>query len=357
MVPEQKAAPPQKAMSHIGLAAQPWLPMSIEMEFCSSDKAITEALTSNESSLSALPDHMRLVIEESSQVVHRILNSSALPVGSKQAGMRILSIKKGHDVYETSQLSTWIYEREGQEGKLELSSPIDLSENEVEFAFNVWSDSNFKHAFLQKGGCHMHVDARCLLGNDQRLVALLLMWERFHDAMKSRMHIQNKGKSAYAAKLADKNPELLRYLQMRLMHPDGHQEPLKEAFKRFENLTTIGKEQSWDKAPDPERDGYRNCALNVCHLIDVDCCKDCPKNLVPKFGGLEFRMFFSTFDHERARHYAAVAQRLVQTACSVPLESMKRMALLPGVQQASNADELLDFLQFDKAEFEAAFLK
>lgn len=344
-------------MLQIGFKDKPWLPLSFEVEFWSYNETLTKTIArhyfnySNVFAIPPLPADMMIALEESCHILRDILVSlpSVPVVGNEQTDVRSVIAKKGHDA-ETPQ-NVWIYEREGPMGKLELSSPIDLSEEQVEFGLGLLADNRFRKAFkISNTGLHFHVDSRCLLKDEQRVVALLLIWERFHDAIATLTRSNRSGGVDAAAKLAVKNPELLRYLQMRWMNPSKFQEPLKEGFRRLSNQTkttvSAGKEN---------RDGYRNFAVNVCHLLDVDCCRNCAKNTVPKFGGLEFRLFDASFDRERNRHCFAIPQRLVQATCVTPLDSMMHLVLLPNAPSPTDARDLLAFLDLDSADFESVF--
>lgn len=344
-------------MKHMGLQDKPWLPLSFEVEFRSYNETLTKTIAreyfnySEVFSIPPLPADMMLAVEESSHIVRDILISlpSVPVVGKEHTDLRTVIAKKGHD--EETPQNVWIYEREGPIGVLELSSPIDLSEEEVEFGLSLLADRRFQKAFkVSNTGLHFHVDSRCLLKDEQRVVGLLLIWERFHDAIATLTRSNRSGGVSAAAKLAYKNPELLQYLQMRWMNPSKFQEPLKEGFRRLSNQT---KTTSSEKKKN--RDGYRNFAVNVCHLLDVDCCRNCSKNMVPKFGGLEFRLFDANFDRERNRHCFAIPQRLVQATCVTPLDSMMHLVSLPNTPSPTDTRDLLAFLDLDPADFESVF--
>lgn len=353
-----------ESLAHIGLSGQPWLPMSMEIEFFSADPAVTKALAisilNNSDSAAAtlllhLPDTMQKVLDDLAGQLGGIVKSQATEAAmSAKVELNTVLLKHSHD--EALSQHVWLFERENARGMLELSSPIDLLENEADFVVGVWSNQKFTSLFSTGESFHVHVDARCLLQEERRTLGLILIWERFYDAVASLTQVKRPGVKSYAAKLADKNPELLQHLQNQWTNPRDNPEPLKHIFKRFENQTTFGQTVGWPLAPSTERDGYRNCGMNVCHLLEVDCCQNCSKNLVPKFGGIEFRLFDASFDRERNRHYLALVQRLVQSSCSANLDSIDDLISSPQTSTVANdASKLLKFLQLDVLEFQSRF--
>jgi len=103
-----------------------------------------------------------------------------------------------------------------------------------------------------------------------------------------------------------------------------------------------------------ERDGYRNFAINVCHLLDMDCCQNCTKNDIPKFGAVEFRMFNSEFGASM-RLAIMLFQRIVQQSCTAPLEKLRSMTLNLHEEPAKDVAPLLDFLEMDASLFHNTF--
>jgi len=66
----------------------------------------------------------------------------------------------------------------------------------------------------------------------------------------------------------------------------------------------------------PHRDGWRNFAVNLCHLLpNVNCCQDCNKNARPKHGGVEFRLFDTCYG-ARLEKVLNLLQSLIGRICA-----------------------------------------
>ena len=56
-----------------------------------------------------------------------------------------------------------------------------------------------------------------------------------------------------------------------------------------EELSKTNRAEIWSE---PDRDGFRNVGVNVCHILNIDCCVNCDKNSPEhKHSGVEFRAF------------------------------------------------------------------
>merc|ERR1712113_465982 len=90
--------------------------------------------------------------------------------------------------------------------------------------------------------------------------------------------------------------------------------------KRFAALLTAQQDELYASLPNDfsvllrHRDGYRNFAVNLCHVLPISCCQDCEKNLVPKHGLVEFRVFDMAYG-DRLHSLIQIAQRLMQRSC------------------------------------------
>lgn len=263
-----------------------------------------------------------------------------------------LAIKRTHN--DEEQLFAWNWEVESAKGMMEISTPVNLTEEEV--SYTLGATNLLDGPFVPGEAFQFHIEANCLLKDSRRLVALLLIWERFHSTLESLLSIDRRSRWSYAATIANKNPELLNHLQARwLGDPEAQAEPIDLAFRRLESSirfpTADGKLHSDLKLN--LRNGYRTFALNLCHLLDIDCCVDCEKNLVKKFGAIEFRVFDSQFGHGLLL-MSALGQRLIQSTCAISEfddPSLRNLLMLPGVQPAPDATALLEFLRMDPEEF------
>jgi len=330
----------------IGLPSHKWLPMSIELEMheCDRTGSIHERLAS----------HANVSKEE----IHQWLTKTAIKARailietdpsyvadaghSRATKLRSLHIKQSHDSDDS--LHEWNWEREmTARTLLELASPIDLSEKEVKFA------SHASHKFVgrfyggQASSLQVHVEGRCLLSED-RLNVLLLMWEKYHPALEKLIKVRERGHD-FARSIAKGNPELLAGLQQRLDNKPT--ESYKSLWKRHEG--SIKNVRS-------DRDGYRNFAINVCHLLDVKCCRNCIKNETPKFGGIEFRLFNTEFG-TRFRLSVSFFERLVQASCSMPVSKLRPHTLHAGSKPAADASPLFELLHIDPLEIRTAFME
>merc|ERR1712224_1063472 len=95
------------------------------------------------------------------------------------------------------------------------------------------------------------------------------------------------------------------------------------------------------------RDGYRNFAVNMCHLLpEVRCCADCDKNRAPKHGGVEFRLFDVAYG-VRLRQLVGFVEALVRQMCLVQHSAAEQTALRPllRLQGDSEAEALLPLLE------------
>jgi len=238
--------------------------------------------------------------------------------------------------------------------QIELSSPTDLSEEEVNFVIAASKTLAGQFYGGRESATHVHVQARCLLHED-RLVPMLLMWERFHTAITKLIQARPWAGERFAMSMADKHPLLMAELQQRwlqattgvgLLASNLTQESLNSLFRRHAQFEG-GQIRN-------DRDGYRRMALNVCHLLHVNCCLSCEKNAVPKFGAVEFRVFNTEFG-EPLRLLVALAERLVQTTCTKPLDELQPFLLLPGSEQSPDAAPLIKFLKLDPAAFHRVF--
>lgn len=260
----------------------------------------------------------------------------------------------------------WVWEPETYvPGMCEISSPIELLEGEAELAITAAVNvaGRFKVGPM-RGEFHVNVEARCLL-EDERLSALLLIWERHHAAIRalvlkhcgnaSRCQWERYGTDFSARSLAETNHGFLAHLQNRWEN--------RHAVKNqtlTEHMRQIGDPFVPEASSVPKNNqGWRDFAINVCHLLDIPCCKDCFKNNVPKFGSLEFRIFYGNFDETSGGHnlkksfrlFVALAERLVQATCEQPTSELTPFMLLQGMTPALDLTSLLEFLQFDPKDF------
>jgi len=306
-------------------------------------------------------------------------NSSCTEVGSKvlQAIQEVpdlhstrlheLHFKSDRDLVDNITLwDHWVWEPESYiPGMCEISSPIELLEGEAELA--IAAAVNVAGQFQvgpMRGEFHVNVEARCLL-EDERLSALLLIWEKHHAAIRTlvlkncgdafRCQMERYGTDFSARSLAESNYGLVAHLQnrweTRRIIPN---ETLTEHIRR------IGEPFVPVQSTVPKHNqGWRDFAINVCHLLDIPCCRDCFKNDVPKFGSLEFRIFYGNFDESSDGHslkksfrlFVALAERLVQATCERPTSELTPFMLLQGVTAAPDLTSLVEFLQFDPNDF------
>jgi hypothetical protein len=200
---------------------------------------------------------------------------------------------------------------------------------------------------------HLHVDGRCLLSG-VKLTTLLLLWERYHYAIMPLV-AHRPSATTYGPAIAKKHPDLLVALQEHWLKRTA--QPSSNSSAEVESLFVSHHDGMFEHAnlgvlaSMAERDGYRNFAINVCHLLQIRCCRACDKNQAPKHGLVEFRIFDVTYG-ERLRLLMQLVQRMVQHSCAgTPAPSLKSHLLLPGVKPENNLKLLLDFLKVDSAAF------
>jgi hypothetical protein len=319
----------------------------VELELWADDETTEQVAKHNVSTLLRAAEVVKDVLKEVSFV--DVSENMQL-----KETMRTLHLKEGHNSHDV--LNEWNWERENDRGMLELASPCNLSEQEAIFATHIFDHAKFRDHFYPGDSFHIHVDSRCFEKDDKKLVGLLLMWEHFYDKLLNITSSRRKSIPAYASKIQDKSPELLAMLHQRWLNKSAAKhESLSDAFVRLESTLRSGRDRHLPLAPQRERDGFRNMAVNVCHLLDVKCCLDCVKNDVPKFGALEFRAFDAAFPESIL--FISLAERLVQTVCEAPYEQIEPLLALPGAAQPTDAKQLLEFLQLDPVEFLRAFGK
>jgi len=258
--------------------------------------------------------------------------------------LRSLYIKANHDDEGSLDKWNWEAEKTGR-GLLELSSPSELTEDEMKFAINISKTFVGKFTGVQYSSFQSHVEARCLLEED-RVLGLLLLWEKYQEPLQDLIQLRWRGPD-FARSLTLGNPGLLRKLQERWAQP--------VAGKTAEAVTALFLEHIDDiDTITDERDGYRNFAINVCHLLDIHCCQNCTKNNAPKFGAVEFRMF-NTELGPSMRLAIMLFQRMVQQTCTAPLEQLRSMTLNLNEEPAKDVVPLLEFLNMDVSLFRDTF--
>jgi hypothetical protein len=277
-----------------------------------------------------------------------------------QCSDRMFEVRTDHD----NEKGSWVWEKElegrSEQSLWEMSSPIDLSNEEVElgciqtaafqktFSKEIPQFTNPRtlvDAMSNPPGLHAHVAAKCLLTDERRLVALLLTWDNLWPEIQkitgSDMHQQKKF-SKFAETYHQKNPKLYEwlkgYVNKKSFTPEKGLDHLEEKFNEFEAGMRGG-------TYDPHN-GYRRFELNVCHLLNVPCAHNwAKKNKVPKFGGIEFRGFDSVLGEE-LRLVLMLMQRSVQTFCSKDLEELHALVVIE--DQKEQAEEFLKLLGMDK---------
>lgn len=326
----------------VGFAGRDWLPIGIEIEFRQRD--------SNNEPVKQKPSqkHLKFVTRP---LLEKALNqdlsqngNSFLESALSDGIGELLHVQIRNDHHQKGYLyapSIKAWQLSTDRDCIELASPSSLSETQTRFAIS--QTNNLQHDFVLTNDGHEHthvtVDAHCLKRNEEQLVGLLLVWERFHDAIvqwgfnRSASEVWTK----WSKPIALKNVQLLEYLQKRFADGPGT-ESLSDAFNRL----------SQAKA---HHDGYHHYAVNVCHYLNVSCAKDrWRKNAVPKFGFLEFRSFAPVVG-PRLQSSISLAMRLVQAGCSLPSNALKPLALLPGVKPAQHLDPLLTALDLSPEDF------
>jgi len=321
----------------LGLPDETFLPMAFEIE-----AYFTEELKSDD-------DMLELAKTKFSDITRQ-----------GQCSERMFEVKADHD----NEKGSWVWEKElegrSEQSMWEMSSPIDLSNEEVELG--CIQTAAFQKAFSKQipefanprtrvdamsnpPGLHAHVAAKCLLTDERRLVALLLTWDNlFSEIQKitgSEMHTQKKF-SRFAETYHQKNPDLYEwlkgYVNKKSFTPGVGVERLEEKFNELETAMGGGN-------ADPHN-GYRRFELNVCHLLNVPCAHNwAKKNKVPKFGGIEFRGFDSMLGEE-LRLVLMLMQRSVQTFCSKDLEELHAIVVIKDPKE--QAEEFLKLLGMEK---------
>lgn len=340
----------------LGLLGKVWLPMGLELEMveCPSRALPVSRLVGAETaamrqgSSGSIDPTVSQWLRLTGSAVRNILQTEPVSEALRQAPDRAellesLYVKVGHDDEGTLQAWNWEAEKTGK-GELELSSPVELSEEEVKFAINVSKRLVGRFTGVQYSSFQAHVEARCLLAED-RLVGMLLLWEKYHFALQNLIQLRWRGPD-FARNLSAGNPELLASLQRRWSEGPSDL-PLEALFR--EHSSDIRKIRD-------ARDGYRNFAVNVCHVLNIDCCQECPKNFAPKFGAVEFRMFNSEFGSP-LRFSIMLFQRIVQRSCTAPLAELKSMTLNKGGEAAADATALFDFLDLNPESMKRAFVQ
>lgn len=338
----------------LGLPGHDWLPMSMELEMIECPGVLSAASPVSRMLGSTLiknrdPALIAKWLKLTSDAVHQALQATPMSDSLQQKPKRAerltsLYVKAGHDDEGSLDMWNWEKEKTGS-GELELSSPSELTEDEMKFAVNVSKTFVGKFTGVQYSSFQSHVEARCLL-EDDRVIGLMLLWEKYQEALKDLIDLRWRGPD-FARSLTTGNPILLRKLQERWAQP--------VAGVTAEAVTALFVEQiqDIDNIKD-ERDGYRNFAINVCHLLDIDCCQNCTKNDTPKFGAVEFRMFNSEFGASM-RLAIMLFQRIVQQSCTAPLEKLRSMTLNLHEEPAKDVAPLLDFLEMDVSLFHDTF--
>jgi hypothetical protein len=292
----------------------------------------------------------------------------------------LFSVKKDDDEF------SWMFELEKHEkGKpymFEASSPQAMMLNETEIAITQTAvldkyfckhPAGYKHAKDPKNpwsddppGLHVHVAAKCLLTDVKRLVAVLLIWEKFDAAIyKITGAALHRGEAGLkAAPIAEKSPAVLKHL-LSYIDKDGFKTPSgdDESLGDFYSKHASRKEMEGDKT---DADGFRRFEINVCHLLHIKCAHDLPEKeapAVPKFGALEFRGFDPNIG-EPLRLIIMLVQRLVQFGCAAPLDDkgkLHELAFWDGKNEAKEVRPLFEALDipfkafhhsvFNKAKF------
>jgi len=239
-------------------------------------------------------------------------------------------------VKKKSDSKSWKWELEknikGKPYMFEASSPQGLRENETEIAI---AQSDILNQYFSKHpskkalggkpnpweddppGLHVHVMSKCLLEDVRRLVAVLLIWERFDEAIYrlTGTTLHTGAASLKAASVSKKSKVILDHL-FTYITKDGWSDHEHEELGSFFMKHESASDMDGDKT---DADGFRRFEVNVCHLLHVKCAHKLPqKNRVPKFGALEFRGFDPNVG-EPLRLIILLVERLVQFACTSSL--------------------------------------
>jgi len=282
-------------------------------------------------------------------------------------------------------MNVWNLEFELVPGSIEMSSPIELSESEV--IYGVSQVAAVGHHFKVGpawGGFDVHVDSRCLLQdqNDLRVIAIYLIWERFHYAFLplARKKLGFLGLPGSFASwwlgkpLHDSGGGFLQHLQRSWLNSSYANQTLESWMNS--NFESVFARNSFFNVVPPvgsgltskqwhDKIGWRDLAVNICHLYNVKCCRNCFKNEAPKFGGIEFREFFAVFrenalvDAVTLQLMLAIAERTIQKICSVAKEDLKLvlsplMELGDSHRSDEDLDQFLDFIKIPRWYFDSA---
>jgi len=290
------------------------------------------------------------------------------------------------DVHSDDDEHSWMWELEKHEidkpYMMEASSPQAMTQNETEIAITQTSKlqnlfSKYPAGYTDKSnpwekdppGLHVHVASKCLLQDVKRIVAVLLIWERFDSAIYkltgSTLHEGEAGLKA--APISEKSPKLLAHL-LSYITKDGWSSPSDdEALGDYLNKPAVSSRSNMHGDKE-DADGFRRFEVNVCHLLHVKCAHDLPEKeapQVPKFGALEFRGFDPIIG-EPLRLIIMLVVRLVQFGCNSPLTDdglLHKLAYWDGENEAEEVKPLFDaldipFESFHKKLFtEAKFAK
>jgi hypothetical protein len=315
----------------LGMKNQPWLPIAFEIEtyFKEEDKS---------------DDEMKNIVIEGFKSVET----------NGDCNSRMFQVSTDHSNLK----GAWVWEKEisagrGANNMWEMSSPVELDMHEAELAarqtgelesqFTKESHSSVKNDFGAHGlsqtnppGFHMHVHGKCLLTDERRLVALILVWDKYFGALqkktKSDKHVAPEHRK-FANTYALKNPPLYEFLKGYLGDKaweartgDGAKAETEDEIKKLEEGFAKHERDATDLDMSDPHNGYRRYILNVCHLLEVKCSVDWDeKNNVPKFGGLEFRGFDAVMG-ENLRIMIMLLQRTVQFFCGLSLPDLHKLA-------------------------------
>jgi hypothetical protein len=345
----------------MGYKDESWQPVSFEIEMFPREHAKLQELGPHD----ALNTGIDMFREQVLKSVDEEVDSACTPA--------LFKVKKESDE------DSWMWEMEKHEANkpymFEASSPQAMEENETEIAIVQSSmlEQNFSKYPKVKDdknpwdddppGLHVHVLAKCLIEGDKgdvrRLVAALLIWERFdkqiYEMVGTTLHVGEA--SLKAAPISEKSPRVLSHLR-KYVTQNGWSEPnenrtLGKFFSENENKDKMHGDKT-------NADGYRRFEVNVCHLLHIKCAHDLPDKeapAVPKFGALEFRGF-DPMVGQPLRLIVMLVQRLVQFACSAPLApegeddngTLHELAYWNGTDDASaeSVDPLFEALEIPK---------
>lgn len=324
---------------NIGLKGYPWHAMGMELEMQPLDNADWK----NNFSHAAL-------------LIRRALTKTVPCVGAtpeRQKQLQYLETQKYERIMRKA-IPHWTMHEETDPGPLyELVAPWLGADAEAQTSVSITDLLSKDFGGGRFAALHLHVDGRCLVSG-VKLATLLLLWERYHNAIMPLVAHRPSAKT-YGPALATKHPDLLVALQKhwlkRTAQPSSNSSvevedlfvSLHDGMFKHANLGVL--------ASMAERDGYRNFAINVCHLLNIRCCRACDKNQAPKHGLVEFRIFDVTYG-ERLRLLMQLVQRMVQHSCADEQDpSLKSHLFLPGVEPEQNLEPLLKFLAIDSAAF------